>query len=40
VGYFHLLRAIPDRVKAVSDLSAYVHDPAGSLVPDSKRKAR
>jgi AcrR family transcriptional regulator len=33
VGYFHLLRAIPDRVKAVSDLSAYVRDLADSLVP-------
>lgn len=33
VGYFHLLRAIPDRVKAVSDLSAYVHYLADALVP-------
>lgn len=33
VGYFHLLRAIPDRVKAVSDLSAYVHYLADSLAP-------
>jgi AcrR family transcriptional regulator len=36
VGYFHLLRAIPDRVKAVSDLSAYVRDLADSLVPVEK----
>ena len=45
VGYFHLLRAIPDRVRAVSDLSAYVHYLADSLVPSEemspkKRKAR
>jgi AcrR family transcriptional regulator len=33
VGYFHLLRAIPDRVKAVSDLSAYVHHLADALAP-------
>jgi AcrR family transcriptional regulator len=38
VGYFHLLRAIPDRVKAVSDLSAYVHHLADSLVPPAKKK--
>jgi len=45
VGYFHLLRAIPDRVKAVSDLSAYVHYLADSLAPRREpatkgRKAR
>lgn len=33
VGYFQLLRAIPDRVRAVSDLSAYVHYLADTLVP-------
>jgi AcrR family transcriptional regulator len=38
VGYFHLLRAIPDRVKAVSDLSAYVHHLADSLVPPARKK--
>ena len=32
-GYFQLLRAIPDQVKAVSDLSAYVHYLADSLAP-------
>jgi len=33
VGYFHLLRAIPDQVRDVTDLSAYVHYLADSLVP-------
>lgn len=33
VGYFQLLRAIPDKVHAVSDLSAYVHHLADTLVP-------
>ena len=32
-GYYQLLRAIPDKVKAVSDLSAYVHYLADSLAP-------
>lgn len=32
-GYFQLLRAIPDQVKAVSDLSAYVRYLADSLAP-------
>jgi AcrR family transcriptional regulator len=40
VGYFHLLRAIPDRVKAVSDLSAYVHYLADSLVPSPDELAK
>ena len=33
VGYFHLLRALPDQVREVADLSAYVHYLADSLVP-------
>jgi AcrR family transcriptional regulator len=37
-GYFQLLRAIPDKVKAVSDLSAYVHYLADSLAPKTKVK--
>lgn len=40
VGYFHLLRAIPDRVKAVSDLSAYVHYLADSLAPRKEPSAK
>ena len=33
VGYFHLLRAMPDQVRSVSDLSAYVHYLADTLAP-------
>jgi AcrR family transcriptional regulator len=33
VGYFHLLRAIPDRVRDVTDLSGYVRNLADALVP-------
>jgi AcrR family transcriptional regulator len=40
VGYFHLLRAIPDRVKGVSDLSAYVHYLADSLAPRKEPAAK
>jgi len=37
-GYFQLLRAIPNQVKAVSDLSAYVHFLADSLAPRTELK--
>jgi len=33
VGYFHLLRAMPDQVRDVSDLSGYVRNLADALVP-------
>jgi len=37
-GYFQLLRAMPDQVRAVSDLSGYVHFLADSLAPQKARK--
>lgn len=39
-GYFQLLRAMPDQVRAVSDLSGYVHFLADSLAPRKAAKRR